>query len=90
MSIDIPAEFMPFVQSAVASGRYPSESAVVEAALKRLRHAHEELQQAIKEGFDQIERGECFEIANEAELREFFEGIKREAQSELEARAKSQ
>ena len=88
MSVDIPEEYLPFVRSAIASGRYASESAVIQAALELLKQDHDKLRDAVQRGFDQIERGECFEIANDAELHQFFEDVKREALAELEAREK--
>ena len=73
MSIDIPPQFLPFVQKAIAAGRFESESAMLGEAL-RLLQEQEELRQAVQGGFDQIERGECIEL-NEEELDEYFEGL---------------
>lgn len=137
MSIDIPSEFVPWVQNAVASGSYKSESAVIGEAIRLLQQRDERLRQevaagfdeigrgeyvkfddatmhqylqsiprraleelglekpeindddvlrAVREGFDQIDRGECYEINGPEELRKFLEGIEREVFAELEAK----
>lgn len=76
MSIEIPAEFLPWIQNAVARGSYKSESAVIGEALRLLQQRDEEVLKAVQGGFDEIERGECIEINGDEELREFFEDIK--------------
>ena len=75
MSVDIPPQFLPFVQKTIAAGRFESESAMLGEAL-RLLQEQEELRHAIEKGFDQIERGECIELSEE-ELEEYFEGLVR-------------
>jgi putative addiction module CopG family antidote len=77
MRVELTPEQVQFVESSVASGRYPTQTAVVADAL-RLLQQRDELRQAVQLGFDEIERGEAIEIDTVEELFEFFEGIKRE------------
>ena len=86
MSVEIPAELVPFVQNAIASGRYPSEQAVLEAALGLLKQRFDSLREDVQHGFDEVNRGECYELATDEELHKFFEDIKREVNAELPAR----
>jgi putative addiction module CopG family antidote len=86
MSIDIPSEYLPFVQKAIASGRYASEGAVLEAALGLLKQRYDSLREDVQRGFDEVDRGECHELASDEELHKFFEDLKREASAELPSR----
>lgn len=45
MSVDIPSDFIPYVQSLISSGRCESETQVVTAALRLLRQTDENRQQ---------------------------------------------
>lgn len=78
MRIDIPAESLLFVHRAIASGRFESERAMLGAALQLLQE-QEDLRQAVQNGFDQIERGECIEFDEEG-LDEYFEGLVQRAE----------
>ena len=73
MSVDIPDEHLSYVQEAVASGRFKSESDLVGEALRVLRE-QEELRQTIQRGFDQINRGDCIAL-DEEELDEYFDAL---------------
>jgi putative addiction module CopG family antidote len=73
MSVDIPPQYLPFVQEAVASGQYPSEAAMLEEAL-RLLMEQETLKQAVQRGFDQVKRGECLEL-DEIGLDNYFDQL---------------
>ena len=84
MSVDIPSEYLPFVKKAVASGRYQSEEAVIGQALKLLSE-QEELRQTIRQGFDQISRGECLEL-DEEELDDYFEALIHRAEERASAK----
>ncbi len=68
MNISLTPELESFVDSWVASGRYPSASEVVRAALRLLETAEQERETALAEvrqkiqlGLDQIQRGEVFD-----------------------------
>ena len=55
MSVEIPADLLPFVQDVIASGRSHSESDVVGEALRLLRDMEsrrEELQRDVLEGIN--------------------------------------
>ena len=74
----IPPEFEPYVQEAIASGRYQSADEVVQEALRLLREKDskfESLRADIKAGFDEIERGEGIEL-DEKGLRDLFDDVK--------------
>lgn len=45
MSVDIPSDFIPYVQSLISSGRCESEAQVVTEALRLLRQTDENRQQ---------------------------------------------
>jgi putative addiction module CopG family antidote len=69
MSVDIPAEFAPFVTSLIQSGQFHDERAVVARALQVLRSfqsAEESLKRDVLHGFEQLERGES--LTGEAAL----------------------
>ena len=61
MSVDIPVEFTPFIESLIESGQFQNESAVVAHALRLLKSvqsAEAELHRDVLDGFAQLERGE--------------------------------
>jgi putative addiction module CopG family antidote len=62
MSNAFPPDLAAFVQSEIALGKYPSEDALMIAAVRLLREQEEEdaaLRQDIQAAIDQMERGEC-------------------------------
>jgi len=87
MSVDIPAEFIPFVQRSIASGRFESESAMVIEAFKLLALRERELK-LVEKGLDDIERGDYLEFDDEG-LANFFEDIKRQGREQLRAEGKN-
>jgi Arc/MetJ-type ribon-helix-helix transcriptional regulator len=61
MSVDIPAEFAPFVTALIESGQFHDERAVVARALQVLRSfqdAEESVKRDVLHGFEQLDRGE--------------------------------
>jgi putative addiction module CopG family antidote len=88
MRVELTSEQMQFVESSVASGRYPTQEALIADALRLLQH-RDELRHAVQLGFDQIERGEGLDIDTDEELREFFDDIKREEPQQLERRSET-
>lgn len=61
MQIHLPTHLQSFIEQEVASGRYESESKVIEDALERLADAPETtmtVAEAVAESLVQIERGE--------------------------------
>lgn len=87
MSIDIPPQFVSFVEEAIASGRFESESAMVTEAFKLLALRERELK-LVQKGFDDIERGDYLEFDDEG-LAKFFEDIKREGRERLRAEGRT-
>jgi len=81
MSVDIPAQFVPFVEESIASGRFESENAMVAEAFKLLALRERE-RKLVQKGFDDIERGDYLEFDDEG-LAKFFEDIKREGRERL-------
>lgn len=78
MTVSIPRDLEIYVQSKIASGQCESEQALIADAIRIYRDLDEryaELRQSIKEGFDQIERGDYIELNGEAEIRQFFDDI---------------
>jgi putative addiction module CopG family antidote len=62
MSVDIPAEFTPFVSSHIASGEFTNEGAVIERALrllKAVKATEYQLRRDVELGFEQLRRNEC-------------------------------
>ena len=87
MNVDIPPQFIPFVQQSIASGRFESESAMLTEALNLLVLRERELE-LVRKGFEDIERGDYFEFDDEG-LAKFFEDIKREGRERLRAEGRT-
>ena len=82
-----PPDLAAFVQGEVALGKYPTENAVVEAAVRLLKEqeAHTEfLRREIQLGLDEIERGN-FTTYTKDTLPELIDDIKREGRKRLAA-----
>ena len=60
IDVSIPAEFEPFVQSAVESGEFGSPADVVAEALRLLKKRGQ-LRKEIQIGLDQLDRGEAID-----------------------------
>lgn len=84
MSVEIPPQYLPFVQKAIASGRFESEGALVGEALKLLLRREREIE-LVEVGLDELERGEYLEFDDEG-LKQFLESAQRQALEELRAR----
>ena len=87
MSVDIPTDLQPFVQSMIAGGSFHSETEVVGEALRLLQNRQrrlEELRAEIQPALDRLDRGEYIELDDEG-LKAFFEEIKAEVDEELAA-----
>ncbi len=92
MSVDIPADMLPFVQSMIASGGFRSETEVVGEALRLLQTRQrklEELRAEIQVGLDQLDRGEYVEL-DEKSLPAFFAEIIAEVDRELASEKQKQ
>jgi putative addiction module CopG family antidote len=56
MSVDIPAELVPFVERLIAERRFLTESEVLAEGL-RLLQSQETLRAAVRQGFAQLDEG---------------------------------
>jgi len=78
MHLTLPPDLQQFVDSSVAAGTYPDQSAVVTAAVQLLKR-EEEFRRAVQVGVDQLDRGEGIEY-REDELGRFMADLVREAE----------
>ncbi len=88
MSVDIPADMLPFVQSMIVSGGFRSETEVVGEALRLMQERQrrlEELRAEIQPSLERLDRGECIELDQEG-LNAFFEDIKTRGRARQESR----
>jgi putative addiction module CopG family antidote len=83
MSVDIPPQYVSFVQQSIASGRFESESAMVTEAFKLLA-CRERERKLVEEGLDEFDRGEYIELDDEG-LRRFLDEAQRQALEEIRA-----
>ena len=80
----IPAEFEPFIENQVATGRYHSPQEVVSDALRLLREQGlEALRKEIQVSIDELDRGEEIVIDDEEALTRFFDDIEKQGQKEI-------
>jgi antitoxin ParD1/3/4 len=91
MTATIPSEFLPFVNSAVASGRFRSESELLAAALRLLEERERKLDALradIQIGLDEIDRGDSIQLADATAQQFFFDSLKARGRERLSAQAK--
>jgi len=86
MNVSLTTDLEEFVQQKVKSGKYPSASEVVRAALQLLEQQDiqcqmrlEQLRREVAIGIEQSERGEVFD--GEEVVRELLEEIEQEEQA---------
>jgi antitoxin ParD1/3/4 len=87
MTVSVPPEIEQYVVEVVASGRFDSPEAVVREAFSLLQENDrrvESLRRSVKEGFDQLDRGEGIEM-DEAGLRNFFDEVQARGRARYEA-----
>jgi antitoxin ParD1/3/4 len=75
MNVSLTPEFDTFVEGKVKSGLYHSASEVIREGLRLLKERDalqeirmEELRKQVREGFAQIERGDCLEFSSAEQL----------------------
>lgn len=75
MNVSLTPEFDSFVDGKVKSGLYHSASEVIREALRLLKERDllqevraEELRNLVREGFGQIDRGDCIEFSSTNEI----------------------
>jgi len=77
----LPAELGEFVEQQIATGKYPSEEDLVVDAvrvLSRVAARQQEFRDAVRQGMEQLARGE-FTQYNDQSLGELFDGLKQRA-----------
>jgi putative addiction module CopG family antidote len=80
-------EIEKLVQQQLDGDEFRSADDVLRAALRLLQQyqTHQRLRLDVKEGFDQIERGEATELEDDQALRTFFEDVKMRGHGRLQA-----
>jgi antitoxin ParD1/3/4 len=87
MVISLPPEIERYVEEAVAAGRFDSVEGAVREAFRLLQDRDcqfEALRRDVKEGFDQLDRGEGIDL-DEAGLRQFFDDLQARGHQRYEA-----
>lgn len=89
-NINLTDHFDRFIEAEVGSGRYGNASEVVREGLRLMERRKQEeraklkwLRGAVREGLDQIDRGEGMEVGSVAELDQHIDQIGKEASAEL-------
>ncbi len=88
MTVKLPPELERYVEQKVAQGEFASQDAFISEAMRlyrTLEARHERLCEDVQAAIDQIERGEGVELADDEELREFFDDIKSRGRERLGA-----
>jgi antitoxin ParD1/3/4 len=100
LNVSITPHFSKFIRDKVKSGRYSNASEVVREALRKLEQEEmvteqsvivdpDNVQEAVRQGFASIERGDFVEIQSREELRRFFEDIIARGKKRLAAKSKA-
>jgi antitoxin ParD1/3/4 len=89
-NINLTDHFDHFIESEVGSGRYSSASEVVREGLRLMERRRQEdraklkwLRGAVREGLDQIDRGDGLEFRSLVELDREIDQLGKEASAEL-------
>ena len=88
MGYYFPAELQRMVQGELASGNYSSEDEMLLEAVRLLHQREEDLRNfkaRLQGRLDQLDRGECVEIEDEAALRAFFDDVQAQGRQRYEA-----
>lgn len=95
MNVSLTPELEAFVHRKVKSGLYNSASEVIRESLRLLEQKDsaresrdEEIRREVFRGVEQLRNGEFIQLNSEAELKEFFEDIKRRGMERLGAAKK--
>ena len=94
-NINLTDHFDRFIEAEVGSGRYGNASEVVREGLRLIERRKQEerarlkwLRGAVREGLDQIDRGEAMEFGSLGELDRHVDRIGKEASAELARKGK--
>jgi antitoxin ParD1/3/4 len=90
-NVNLTKHWDEFIESGITSGRFSNASEVVREGLRLLeqREAEEKaklewLRAAVKEGFDDIERGDYVTLTSDREVDDFIDRIAEEEASDFE------
>ncbi|MGO8753563.1 MAG: type II toxin-antitoxin system ParD family antitoxin [Thermoguttaceae bacterium] len=92
MTIEIPAEFRPFIEAIIRNGTFKSEVDVVREGLRLLQereHRLTLLREELKPALEGLDRGEGIRLDGDAKIHEFFEDLRTRGQERLAERKKS-
>jgi putative addiction module CopG family antidote len=93
MSIQISPDLQQFVHQVIAAGNYKNENEVVDRAIRLLQQRQQridELRREVQPALDQLDRGEGVELANEHEIRQFFDDVKERGKQRIKSEQKPQ
>ncbi len=88
MHCSLPPDLQQFVDSTIAAGTYPDQSAVVTAAVQLLKR-EEEFRRAVQVGVEQLDRGEGIEYREDEFKRFIADLVRRADERRNSSRAKS-
>lgn len=76
MSLSLPPDLQRFVEGQISSGGYSDEGELFAAAVVALREKKlAELKAKVQLGIEQIERGECIHLDDDAAIEAFFDSL---------------
>jgi antitoxin ParD1/3/4 len=91
-NVNLTEHFDRYIEARVTSGRFSNASEVVREGLRLLEQREQEdqaklewLRAAVKEGIDDIERGDYVTLRSDREIKDFMRQLRKEAARELAA-----
>ncbi|HMC58382.1 MAG TPA: type II toxin-antitoxin system ParD family antitoxin [Candidatus Solibacter sp.] len=91
-NVNLTEHFDRYIEAGVTSGRFSNASEVVREGLRLLEQREQEdkaklewLRAAVKEGIDDIERGDYVTLRSDREIKDFMRQLRKEAAAELAA-----
>jgi antitoxin ParD1/3/4 len=88
-NVNLTEHFDRYIQAGVASGRFSNASEVVREGLRLLEQREQEdkaklewLRAAVKEGIDDVERGDYVTLRSDREINDFMRQLRKEAAGE--------
>ena len=91
-NVNLTEHFDRYIEAGVTSGRFSNASEVVREGLRLLEQREQEdkaklewLRAAVKDGIDDIERGDYVTLRSDREIKDFMRQLRKEAAAELAA-----
>jgi antitoxin ParD1/3/4 len=88
-NVNLTEHFDRYIEAGVTSGRFSNASEVVREGLRLLEQREQEdkarlnwLRAAVKEGFDDMERGDYVTLRSDREIKDFMRRLRKEAAGE--------